>query len=602
VAEKRFRTRSAQKVRDFPYMIEKRIMGLCLRRSQDPPLSGLMKTNLVLGSRTFLLALLGAATSVVACSSGQETTNASSSSVSATGIDAQIRADLKLALGAGARCHPADAACRSSVLERMARGDRSDPVLAQVIDRVNRLNRADFCEQLDPNAGAVFAVGADSAAASNEVAVLFDLQRFAAAVMTSADGLADLQQGAAYETIAKANGEFPGVWAGGFATAEATLPLAEATLHWSGAGGIAGALKLAAKQEETRLALASVSSVDGSKYGFAPTVSATSAIVMAKAFESIGARRDGALVSFTSKAKHRPGAATAIAIAQIAGLDGMGSRAAAMAITFDRAASFAGGVAAYCGKGNAALTTRSFGNVGTRNDDGSGIDFDISLGTGFGGLEDRNGSSGENEGLDCSSGLAELECGALYGSNTFCSFNGKGSCCRAPITDTSKLQPCTPGPDSKCAGGEVCTRAAESGPNANQYVCLGTDTCQAFTGTSEPLPEQQTTCTGAGQTCSIGKRCCGSNVCAIGGEREDPSCRAFDRSEWLDACTQGRKGAAVYYGSTICRRLNGEEMNSLCMDVKGSSCVIGYNGDCGSGAYTIRISDLAVVSRDLCPM
>jgi hypothetical protein len=432
-------------------------------------------------NRTFVLALLGAATSVAACSSGEETAE-ESPGMSARAIDAQIRADLKLALGTGARCHPADVACRSSVLERIARGDRSDAVLAQVIDRVNRLNRADFCEPIDPDAGSVFAVGADAAAASNEVAVVFDLKRFAAAVMTSAtDGLATLQPGSAYETIAKANGEFPGFWAGAFAVAEPTLPLPEATFHWSATGGIAGAAKLAAKQEETRAALARLSSIDGSKYGLVPIASATSAIVLAKIFESIGATRKDDLVSFASKAKVRPGAATAIAIAQVAGLDGMGPRAAAMAITFDRAASFPGGVAAYCGKGNAALTTRS---LAPRNDD---VDFDsdISLGTGFGGLQDRTGSVDEGATLDCSSGLPELECGALYGSDSFCSFNGKGSCCRAPVTDTSDLRACTPGPEAGCADGEVCTRAAEVGPNANSYVCLGNDTCEAFGNSAE---------------------------------------------------------------------------------------------------------------------
>jgi hypothetical protein len=498
-------------------MIEKRIMGFCLRRSRDPPLSGVMKTAFTrrrLGSRAFVFAMLGGVATLAACSSADDGTIASPA-VSGAAVDGQIRADLKLALGVGARCHAADAACRSAVLDRMARGDRSDPVLAQVIERVNRLNRADFCEQLDPSSGVVFGVGADFVAAANEVAVLFDLKGFAAAVMTSADGLAELQHGDAYETLAKTNGEFPGVWAGGFTQAEPTLPLADATLHWSGSGGIAGAARLSAKQDETRDVLARVSSIDGSLYGSAPTVSATSAVVMAKTFENIGAVRQVNAVSFaTAKSRQRPGAATAIAIAQLAGLDGMGPRAAAMAITFDRAALFPGGVAAYCGKGNPALTTRSFGHVAPRNDDGLGIDLDISLGTGFGGIQDRTGSSvlGNEAEFGCTSGDPDLACGA----GTFCSPNGIGSCCRAPLTDVSQLTRCTLGPGSACRGGEVCTRAAESGPNANTYVCLGTDTCAAFTGTSEGLPKPgdgprnpTMTCNDAGTSCEGSVDCTG---------------------------------------------------------------------------------------------
>jgi hypothetical protein len=410
---------------------------------------------------------------LAACSSRDDASEEKASVVSASAVDAQIRADLRLALGVGARCHAIDAACRASVMERIARGDRSDATLAEVIDRVNRLDRADFCDELEPNARAVFAVGAGGVAGSNEVAVLFDLKGFAAAVATSAEGLADLQQGAAYETIANATGDFPAIWAGEFATAEPTLRFPEATLHWAGAGGIGGAARLAAKQEATRRSIASVSTIDGSTYAFLPAASATSALVLANRFEDLGAARKDGVVSFASKAKYRPGIATAIAIAEVAGLDGMGPRAAAMAITFDRAASLAGGVAAYCGKGHAALSTRSLG---------FDVDVDISLGTGFSGIEDRLGE-GETANFDCTSGVPELQCGSLYGESTFCSPNGQGSCCRAPITDTTNLERCTLGPGAGCRDGKVCTLAAEAGPTANTYVCVRPDTCEAVNRT-----------------------------------------------------------------------------------------------------------------------
>ncbi len=119
---------------------------------------------------------------------------------------------------------------------------------------------------------------------------------------------------------------------------------------------------------------------------------------------------------------------------------------------------------------------------------------------------------------------------------------------------------------------------------------------EAGGGEEEPPPG----CTSAGNDCTTAQACCGSNVCAFGGEREGTWCQGFVASAWLDACAEMRVGSPVYHNGAVCHHINGNEFNATCYEVTGTSCVVGYNGDCGSGPYTIRIRDLAQAASDTC--
>lgn len=107
-------------------------------------------------------------------------------------------------------------------------------------------------------------------------------------------------------------------------------------------------------------------------------------------------------------------------------------------------------------------------------------------------------------------------------------------------------------------------------------------------------------CTPAGNDCTTAEACCGSNVCAFGGERDEPWCQAFEASAWLDSCAQARVGSPVYRNGSVCHYTNADMYNATCYEVTGTSCVVGYNGDCGSGPYTIRIRDLVQRPYDTC--
>lgn len=108
-------------------------------------------------------------------------------------------------------------------------------------------------------------------------------------------------------------------------------------------------------------------------------------------------------------------------------------------------------------------------------------------------------------------------------------------------------------------------------------------------------------CTSYGNDCTAAQACCGSNVCAFGGERDEPWCQPLETAQWQGSCVQARAGSTVYKNGNYCRTINGEETASTCHEVSNQRCVIGYNGDCGSGDYSIRIRDLAQVSSDNCP-
>lgn len=108
-------------------------------------------------------------------------------------------------------------------------------------------------------------------------------------------------------------------------------------------------------------------------------------------------------------------------------------------------------------------------------------------------------------------------------------------------------------------------------------------------------------CTPYGQDCSVARACCNSNVCAYGGERDTTWCQPLNAGQWEGQCVQARAGSTVYKNGSYCRTINGQETASTCHDVTNQRCVIGYNGDCGSGEYTIKIGDLAQVPADNCP-
>lgn len=108
------------------------------------------------------------------------------------------------------------------------------------------------------------------------------------------------------------------------------------------------------------------------------------------------------------------------------------------------------------------------------------------------------------------------------------------------------------------------------------------------------------TCTPAGNDCTTAQRCCGSNVCAYGGERDTTWCQALEPTAWAGSCVDARTGAAVYRNGSVCRYINGQEYTSTCLSVQQQSCVIGYNGDCGKGTYTIHIRDLVQAPPGAC--
>ena len=108
-------------------------------------------------------------------------------------------------------------------------------------------------------------------------------------------------------------------------------------------------------------------------------------------------------------------------------------------------------------------------------------------------------------------------------------------------------------------------------------------------------------CTPYGNDCTVGMRCCGSNVCAYDGERDRPWCQPFESSDWDGRCVRARTGSEVRKNGSVCRHTNGMETDTACLDVSGQSCVIGYNGDCGHGEYTIHTRDLAQVPSENCP-
>jgi hypothetical protein len=418
-----------------------------------------MPAKLALLSFASLLALTGCAGT-----DSSDDPNGATSATSAN-VDAHVRADLKLALSIGARCQPQDAGCRTTVRDRVTRGDRTDAVLARVAGLVDRIDRADICAQTALVTGAepVFVVGAEDAVAANEAAIVFDLAHFRAAVLTARDGLSVITSGP-YEALAKGAAAFPQLWSGPFRQAAPVIKLEGSA--WASEGAV-GTARLA----PTGATVAALTVVDGSTFDERPVASATSAVALTKAFAPL-ASRAGAVVSFGS------GASTAIAIAQIAGLDGWGPRAAAIAIALDRVSTLDGGLASYCGS---ILTTRSF-NVAPR----AKVEASVSLGSSFAGITDREGSEA-TEALDCSSDLEELSCERLYpGQQLMCAYAGaNGSCCRQPITDVRGYQQCTPGPEAGCPSGTVCSRAADT---ADAYVCVAEGACQAFGGVASPLP------------------------------------------------------------------------------------------------------------------
>jgi len=406
---------------------------------------------------------------VAACSSAGEAPEAGASASSPMTVDAQIRSDLKRALSVGARCRVGDETCRSAILEAVTKNERSDAVVAGILERVDALDRADFCAELSRDDGALFAVGSDSVASTNEASVVFDLTSFQAAVITAADGLSDLVDGAPYEAFSRAAPTFPPTWVTGAKAAGPEL--------FVGDDGLRGAVRPSRSPREAREALQSIVSVDGSTFREAPKASRTSALRLAR---MLGAKERGDVVVFERSSTLGAGAAIASAVVQVAGLEGLGPRAATIAIARDRLSSFPGGVLAYCGRPAGTLATRSY------------TDGDASLDD-FGGVQDRTASTTtEENALDCSSGLDELSCAEVFpGQALVCAQNGpgKGSCCRKPITEgLSRYKTCTTGPDSGCPAGTYCQRAAESGPTASTYICVGADACAAFEGAPEPRP------------------------------------------------------------------------------------------------------------------
>jgi hypothetical protein len=421
----------------------------------------------------------------VACGAGDsdEDPNEATGATSA-GIDAKIRSDLRLALSVGARCEPEDTECRASVRERVTRGDRSDPVLARIADLVARIERAEICAQtgLVKGGRALFVVGADNIVADRESTIVFDLEGFRAAVLTARDGLSAITSGP-YEGIASSvSSAFPDAWAGPFRTADSGLKLDGSA--WA-SDGVIGAARLAG--EPARRALSTLTVVDGSTFGDRPVASPTSAIALTQALEPL-AKRAGAIVSFGS------GVSTATAIAQIAGLEGWGPRAAAIAIARDRAKD----LDAYCG---ATLTTRSF-NVTPRTTGGAQQEDVVvtvngtSIATGFRGVTQRSQTaSGTAPMFDCRSENAALQCGAVYGDKPlFCAFagtnGGTGSCCREPIRNVDDYTACTAGPDSGCPAGTACSQAAPDGTQMYKYICVPQSLCQAVEETPSGLPAE----------------------------------------------------------------------------------------------------------------
>jgi len=107
-------------------------------------------------------------------------------------------------------------------------------------------------------------------------------------------------------------------------------------------------------------------------------------------------------------------------------------------------------------------------------------------------------------------------------------------------------------------------------------------------------------CTAAGNDCTTAEACCGRNVCAFGGERDTTWCQPLEPTAWAGSCVESRPGTPVYRNGAVCLYTNSEMSNATCHSVQKESCVIGYNGECGQGTYTMRIRDLAQAEPGSC--
>jgi hypothetical protein len=107
-------------------------------------------------------------------------------------------------------------------------------------------------------------------------------------------------------------------------------------------------------------------------------------------------------------------------------------------------------------------------------------------------------------------------------------------------------------------------------------------------------------CTRSGDDCTTARRCCGSNVCGYGGERDATWCQPLEPTAWTNSCVTSRTGTPVYRNGTVCLYTNGSMTNPTCHAIEGQSCVIGYNGECGNGTYTMRLSDLVQAPPGSC--
>jgi len=180
------------------------------------------------------------------------------------------------------------------------------------------------------------------------------------------------------------------------------------------------------------------------------------------------------------------------------------------------------------------------------------------------------------------------------GGGEVCAEAASSFCCAAerPVT-----KPCAN--SSECGAGEACVMASNE-PDADGNIL----TCADASGAGCAAVSNTNACVKSGGSCSPSKRCCSGTVCAFGGERDDTFCQPLAETAWEGTCTQPRKGAAVKVGTSstakTCRLINGEEYPSECFEQKNGYCVIGYNGDCGSGEYAIAIGDLTQLPRDQC--
>lgn len=113
-------------------------------------------------------------------------------------------------------------------------------------------------------------------------------------------------------------------------------------------------------------------------------------------------------------------------------------------------------------------------------------------------------------------------------------------------------------------------------------------------------PPAPVVCTPANNDCTTAQACCGSNVCAFGGEREGTWCQPFESAVWDQSCVKPRAGAQLYNGPLACRELNGSEGPFLCTEMVGANCIIRNNGLCGEGIYHLHVMDLVQVDRSSC--